>query len=255
MNGIFQRSELLAGKLVMERLAGLRVIVFGVGGVGSWCAEGLIRAGVGHLTMVDADAVAVSNINRQLQATTRTIGRPKVEALRERLLEINPEADIAALNSVYSEESAGDFDLDSYDYVIDAIDSLKDKIALMLHASSSRAVLFSSMGAALKTDPTRIHVSEFWQVRGCPLGSMLRKRMRQRGVSPAKKVLCVYGDEVLENIGAADSFAAGEDMHSGSTSKARINGSFVHITAIFGMTLCGLVVESVMDSVTASAAE
>lgn len=253
MNGIFQRSALLAGKTAMERLAELRVIIFGVGGVGSWCAEGLIRAGVGHLTMVDSDVVAVSNINRQLQATTRTVGRPKVEALRERLLEINPDADIVALNCVYSEESAGDFDLDNYDYVIDAIDSLKDKIALILHAASSRAVLFSSMGAALKTDPTRIHVSEFWQVRGCPLGSMLRKRMRQRGVSPAKKVLCVYGDEVRENLG--DSFDAGEDMHSGSTSKARINGSFVHITAIFGMTLCGLVVESVMSGITASGAE
>lgn len=236
MNGMFQRSALLVGDGGMEKLRGSRVIVFGVGGVGSWCAEGLVRAGIGHLTMVDPDIVAVSNINRQLQATTLTVGGLKVEVLRRRLLEINPDAEIVASARLFSEESAGDFDLGSYDFVIDAIDSLKDKISLILHASRSGAVLFSSMGAALKTDPTRVRVAEFWDVRGCPLGAMLRKRMRQRGTLPEGKFLCVYSDEVRDNLGepACD------------TVRSRVNGSFVHVTAVFGMTLAGLVVESAL---------
>ena len=177
---IFKRSSLLLGEDVMASVAGKRVIIFGVGGVGSWCAEGLVRDGIRHLTLVDVDVVGVTNINRQLQATVSTIGEAKVEALKRRLVDINPNAEIEALCRAYNSETAESFDLNSYDYVIDAIDSLKDKMTLILEATSSKAVFFSAMGAALKVDPTQIRVAEFWDVCGCPLGSMLRKRLRQR---------------------------------------------------------------------------
>ena len=166
MQEIFRRSALLLGPRAMEVLGEARVILFGVGGVGSWCAEGLVRSGLTHITLVDADRVSLSNVNRQAMATTRTAGQVKVEALRERLLEINPEAQVEVLQAVYSEENHGEFQLDSYDYVVDAIDSLKDKASLILRACESRARFFSAMGAALKIDPTRVRVAEFWEVRG-----------------------------------------------------------------------------------------
>ena len=162
-DGIFRRSELLLGDDVMERIAQKRVILFGVGGVGSWCAESLVRSGIHHLTIVDSDRVCVTNINRQLMATTKTVGQVKVEVLKERLLTINPSAEITALQKIFTQETAGEFDLDSYDYIIDAIDSLKDKALLILMATQTKAKLYSSMGAALKMDPTRIQVTEFWR--------------------------------------------------------------------------------------------
>ncbi len=121
-NSLFNRTELLLGKEAMQRISSKRVIIFGVGGVGSWCAECLVREGIAHLTLVDSDVVCVTNCNRQLMATTKTIGEPKVEALKKRLLEINPEAEIVALQKNYSEETSSDFNIDTYDYVIDAID-------------------------------------------------------------------------------------------------------------------------------------
>ena len=240
---IFNRVALLLGPEMMDRIFDCKVIIFGVGGVGSWCAEGLVRSGIRHLTIVDSDVVCISNINRQIMATTRTVGRVKVEALKERLLEINPSAEIVAIQTVYSEESAGDFDLDSYDYVIDCIDSLKDKITLILRATASRAVFFSAMGAALKVDPGKIRIAEFWDVRGCPLGAMLRKKLRQRKTFPARKFLCVYDEEVLPNRGQETSCSTEKSMFQ----KARINGTLAHITAIFGFTLCGLVIQSLSN--------
>ena len=133
---IFRRSELLLGNEAMERIAQKRVIVFGVGGVGSWCAESLVRSGIRQLTIVDFDSVDVTNVNRQLMATTKTVGQVKVEALKERLLTINPSAEITALQKTFTEETAGEFHLEDYDYIIDAIDSLKDKAALILLATS-----------------------------------------------------------------------------------------------------------------------
>ena len=130
---IFSRSQLLLGEEAMERIAQKRVIIFGVGGVGSWCAEALVRTGIGRLTIVDADKVSTTNINRQLMATTKTVGQVKVDALKERLLSINPKAEITALQKIFTEETAPEFHLEDYDYIIDAIDSLKDKAALIIH--------------------------------------------------------------------------------------------------------------------------
>ena len=237
---IYNRSELLVGADAMDRLAAVRVIVFGVGGVGSWCAEGLVRSGVTHLTLVDADCVAPSNINRQRMASVSTVGRPKVDVLKELLLDINPSADITAIQARFTDETASSFELDSYDYIIDAIDALKDKAALILRATATKATFFSSMGAACKIDPTKVRVASFWEVRGCPLGAMLRKKLRKAKTLPSKDFLCVYDEELLENRGA--STALPEEL---KFDKAAHNGSLVTVTATFGFTLASLVIQDV----------
>ena len=258
--GLFNRAELLLGSDVMEAVVGTRAIVFGVGGVGSWCAECLVRSGVGKLTIVDSDRVCVTNINRQLMATTKTVGQVKVEVLKNRLLEINPDAEITALQKIYDQETADEFDLNRYDYIIDAIDSLKDKALLILRACQTRAVFFSSMGAALKMDPTQIRVAEFWKVRGCPLGAALRKKFKHMKVKPAHKFRCVYSEELLENRGPNHVCGTAANMcpkvidgpgdpvlvnHEWCSSKAQVNGSMAHITAIFGFTIAGLVLDDI----------
>ena len=160
-NAIFNRMTLLVGETAMERIAKQRVIVFGVGGVGSWCAESLVRNGIRHLTIVDSDRVCVTNVNRQLQATTKTVGHVKVETLKERLLNINPQAEINAVQEIYSPENAVQFHLETYD---DAIDSLEHKARLILHATECPGKFYSAMGAALKMDPSKVSVTEFWKV-------------------------------------------------------------------------------------------
>lgn len=236
-NPIFYRVTRLLGREALERLQHTRVIVFGIGGVGSWCAEALVRTGIGSLTIVDNDCVSETNINRQLMATSRTVGRAKVEALRERLLDINPQAEVLAIQKFYTEENADEFALSSYDYVIDAIDSLQSKALLILRATHSRTKLYSSMGAALKLAPSRVQVAEFWKVKGCPLGAALRRRFKKQGTLPARKFRCVFSDELLPNLG---------ENYEELGNKAQINGSLVHITAIFGFTLAGLVIKDVV---------
>ena len=259
--GIFNRAQLLLGSDAMERLGKIRVIIFGVGGVGSWCAESLVRSGISHLTVVDSDRVCITNINRQLMATVKTVGQVKVEALKERLLTINPMAEIDARQQIFSEETANSFCLESYDYIIDAIDSLKDKRLLIEMACQTKAVFFSSMGAALKMDPTRIKVAEFWKVEGCPLARALRQRFKRLKRKPARKFLCVYSDELLENKGHNATCGTEHCMcpkakqgpgdaallnHEWCSSKAQINGSMMHITAIFGLTIAGLVLQDLV---------
>ena len=236
---IFRRSELLLGDEAMERIARKRVIIFGVGGVGSWCAESLVRSGIRRLTIVDSDRVSITNVNRQLMATTATVGQVTVEALRERLLTINPEAEITAMAEVFSEANASKFCLEDYDYIIDAIDSLKDKVALILLACRQRANLYSSMGAALKLDPTRIRVTEFWKVEGDPLARAIRKKFKHIGQFPEKKFQVVYSDELLENRGCPPDTDEAPSMFN----KPQTNGSLAHITAIFGFTLAGLLIQ------------
>ena len=255
---IFRRAELLLGDAAMDQVAQKRVIIFGVGGVGSWCAESLVRTGIRQLTIVDSDRVCITNINRQLMATSKTVGRVKVEALKERLLEINPSAKITALQKIFTAENATEFDIGSYDYCIDAIDSLKDKAALILLATRLGVRLYSSMGAALKLDPTRIHVAEFWRVQGDPLARALRKRFKRDGQYPARKFQCVYSDELLQNRGFNATCGTEKCMcpkavngpgdpsllnHEWCSSKAQINGTLAHITAIFGFMLAGLVIQ------------
>ena len=244
-SAIFRRSELLLGNEAMDRIAQKRVIIFGVGGVGSWCAESLVRSGIHHLTIVDSDCVCVTNINRQLMATTKTVGQVKVDALKERLLSINPKAEITALQKIFTEETASEFGLEDYDYIIDAIDSLKDKAALILLACKTKAKFFSSMGAALKLDPTRIKVTEFWKVQGDPLARAIRKKFKHYEHFPAKKFQVVYSDELLENKGCPPD----TDETPSLFNKPQTNGSLAHITAIFGFTLAGLVIQDATTSI------
>ncbi len=254
----FHRTELLIGEAALKKLVETRVILFGVGGVGSWCAEALIRSGVGHLTIVDNDVICVTNINRQLQATAKNVGQSKVLALRERLLEIHPDADITALQKVYNRDTCAEFNLTDYDYVIDAIDSLSHKVDLIASAMESGVTLFSAMGAASKLDATTIRVDSIWKSRGCRLAHFVRKRLRHRGVTG--DCLCVYSEESLPAFeavkaacGSAECFCPKQLDDDGNEiprdvwchQKAQINGSMVHITGAFGFNLAGLVVQDV----------
>ncbi|MBR1502707.1 MAG: tRNA threonylcarbamoyladenosine dehydratase [Prevotella sp.] len=288
LQAIFRRAELLLGDEAMNCIGEKRVIIFGVGGVGSWCAESLVRSGIEHLTIVDSDRVCITNVNRQLMATSKTVGQVKVEALKERLLSINPQAEITALQQIFTAETADSFDIGSYDYIIDAIDSLKDKALLILMATQTQAKFFSSMGAALKLDPTRIKTAEFWKVQGDPLARALRKRfkalskreksdacissseheearpeVKRDGQYPKRKFLCVYSDELLENKGHNATCGTEQCMcpkakigpgdptllnHEWCSSKAQINGTLAHITAIFGFMLAGLVIQDIAHS-------
>jgi len=255
----------------MERIARKRVIIFGVGGVGSWCAESLVRSGIRQLTIVDSDRVCITNVNRQLMATMKTVGKVKVDALKERLLTINPKAEITALQKIFTAETAADFHLEGYDYIIDAIDSLKDKAALILLATNTsssegdggRVRFFSSMGAALKLDPTRIKVAEFWKVQGDPLARALRNKFKKEKTFPRHKFQCIYSDELLKNLGRNSTCGTEQCMcpkakngpgdpdllnHEWCSSKAQINGTLAHITAIFGFMLAGLVIQDVHNS-------
>lgn len=262
--GIFKRTELLLGADVMDVIAEKRVIIFGVGGVGSWCAESLVRSGIRYLTLVDSDRVCVTNINRQLMATCRTVGMVKVEALKTRLLEINPKAEIMALQQIYSAETADSFGIETYDYIIDAIDSLENKVLLIRKACETESTFFSSMGAALKMDPLKIGVAEFWKVKGCPLGAALRRKFKKSREFPARKFKCVYSEELLENRGVNSSCGTGACLcpkaelgpgdpnlvnHEWCSSKAQINGTMAHTTAIFGFTLAGLVMQDIWKKV------
>lgn len=224
---IFQRTLLLSGPTMQARLRhDLNVLVVGVGGVGSWCAEALVRSGLGHITIVDSDAVDVSNINRQLPAVAQTVGRPKVEVLAEHFAEINPEIEVTAIAGRYDGTTAGGFDLESFDYIVDAIDDLGAKALLINNATRARRpVLYSSMGAARKLDPSKIAVAEFWKVVGCPLARALRTRFKRSGEMPARKFKCVYSPERLDH--RADGTA---------------NGTFMHATAVFGLTLAGRII-------------
>lgn len=229
MTDYLSRTRLLLGDEATERLRQVRVIVFGVGGVGSWCAEGLVRSGIRRITIVDCDRVCASNVNRQLMATSLTIGQVKVDAMKEHLLTISPEAEIDARFEAFNAETADSFCLDDYDFIIDAIDSVPDKALLIRRACMTGARLFSSMGAARKLDPTRIKTAEFWKVQGCPLAKALRQTFKKSGDKPRKKFRCVFSDELLSN--------------QGTSPEPRANGSMVHITAIFGFTLAGMVIE------------
>lgn len=241
-NNIFKRVELLVGGETLDKIKTTRVILFGTGGVGSWCAESLIRSGVGHLTIVDLDTVCVTNINRQLPATTKTVGQIKVDVLKERLLDINPDADIVALKCLYSQDNYESFNLDSFDYIVDAIDSLAHKVHLIQTATKTKATFVSSMGAALKMDVTKIQVAEFWKVKGCPLAAAIRQRLKKSGL-PSKKFYCVFSDEVLPNRGAEAYIEPDPSPYK----KAQVNGTIAHITAIFGFTLAGLIVKDIYN--------
>lgn len=244
----FSRVELLLGSESLERMGSKKVILFGVGGVGSWCAEALVRSGIRHLTIVDPDWINASNINRQLPANQYTIGELKVGVLKERLLEINPNAQIEALAKIYTEETSASFNLHSYNYIIDAIDTLTHKAHLLLEASKTDAKVFASMGAGLKMDPTQIRITEFWKVKGCKLASALRQRFRKTE-KPSKEIQCIYSEEVLQNKGSNYEIEEREVNGIISPYKPHPNGTMLHITGIYGFMLASLVINDINDNV------
>jgi tRNA threonylcarbamoyladenosine dehydratase len=262
LKNITHRTEMVVGREGMARLSKIRVIVFGVGGVGSWCAESLVRSGVMNLTIVDSDIVCATNINRQIQATSVSVGQVKVDEMKKRLLEINPFAQITAINKAYEEKSADEFDLKSFDYVIDAIDSLKNKILLLEKSYHAGVTFYSSMGAGAKLDPSRIKADKLENTINCPLARHVRREMRKRNIPMT--FLCIYSDELpvdpqTDSMCGTDECTCTGDRaeHCGKTGtemidwcsrKKRINGALVHITAIFGFMLAGLVIRDAIKS-------
>jgi tRNA A37 threonylcarbamoyladenosine dehydratase len=226
MNEFYTRSEALLGEKTMDLLRTKRVIIFGVGGVGSWAAEALMRTGLTHLTLVDGDIVQASNINRQLPATRATLGQPKVEALKERLLAINPDAKIEARMEMVNGEWLEANGLTEYAYVIDAIDSVADKTDLILYATRVRGLkIFSSMGAALRFDPTKVTTGKLMDIKGDALAKAVRARMKRLQMKPLRKVKCVYSTEQAQ--------------------RCETRGSLMQVTAVFGCTLASMVIEDI----------
>lgn len=210
----FSRTELLIGKEALARLSRSRVAVFGIGGVGGYVVEALIRSGVGALDLIDNDTVAVSNLNRQIIATTSTIGQYKVDAARERCLDINPQAVIRACRTFYLPETAAQFDFHEYDYVVDAIDTVSGKLALIEQALGAGTPIISSMGAGNKMNPAAFEVADISETSVCPLARIMRRELRKRGIEHVK---VVYSKEpAMTPLGTADQPQSGRRQTPGS---------------------------------------
>jgi tRNA A37 threonylcarbamoyladenosine dehydratase len=232
----FARTEQALGKRAAAVLAASRVAVVGVGGVGGWCAEALVRTGVGTLVIVDPDRVAPSNVNRQIMATSKSVGELKVAALEKRLLEINPGLRLEVFPERYSKDTAASFGLERCGCIVDAIDSVDDKADLIAHVTRLESVdLFSSMGAALRKDPFAVAKDEFWNIKGDALARSLRSRFRKSGVFPGRGFMCVYSSE--------RPFAAKD---APATAERRAYGSLVHVSAVFGFALAGMVIDKLV---------
>ena len=221
---MFTRTKQLIGEDGFAALQRARVILFGVGGVGGWCAETLLRTGIGHLTLVDFDKVDTTNLNRQVVATHDNIGQSKVIEMQKRLLAICPTADVQAIDRQYNAETVDTFNLAQYDIVIDAIDMVECKALLLYNATTAGCKVYSSMGAGRKTDPQKIRTAEFWKVQGCPLARALRTKMKKAGLMPASKIQCVYSEEI-----------------SGD------QGTLAPVVGVFGMTLASLVINALTN--------
>lgn len=188
----FLRTENLIGKENLQKLKNSHIAVFGIGGVGGYVTEALARAGVGKIDIIDNDTVSESNINRQIIATTKTIGQLKVDVMKERLLDINPEIQVKSFDILYLPETANIFDFSKYDYIIDAVDNVTAKIQLVLQANESNSPIISSMGTGNKLDPTAFMVSDIYKTEVCPLAKVMRTELKKRGI---KKLKVVYSKE------------------------------------------------------------
>lgn len=230
----FSRTELLLGREGMERLARAHVAVFGLGGVGGYTAEALVRSGVGTLDLVDSDRVSLTNLNRQILATHRTLGQYKADAARERALEINPDAVINARRVFYGPDTAGEFDFSQYDYVVDAIDTVTGKLALIQQALEAGTPVISCMGAGNKLDPAAFRVADIYETSVCPLARVMRKELKRRGV---KRLKVVYSQEPPRGPEGAlyQESLAGEV-------RRQVPGSAAFVPAAAGLILAGEVV-------------
>ena len=233
MSEAFSRSEMLLGANAMARLKASRVAVFGIGGVGGHAAEALVRGGVGALDLIDNDEVAVSNLNRQLFALQSTVGLPKVEAARRRLLDINPALELRIYQCFYLPENAAQFDFTQYDYVIDAIDTVTGKLMLVQQAHEAGTPILSVMGAGNKLDPTRFEVTDLAKTTICPLARVMRKELKKRGITHLK---VVYSTE--DPLTPAPS---GEE-----TTRRAVPGSVSFVPGVAGMIAAGEVIKDLI---------
>ena len=221
---IYTRTEMMLGGESVEKLKGSHVAVFGVGGVGGFCAEALCRAGIGKLTLIDADRVSVSNINRQIRATHSTVGKYKTEAMKERIADINPDCEVICVSEFYSEENA--ISLESFDYVADCIDSVKSKLHLITEAKKYSVPIIASMGAGNKLDPTRFTVADISKTHTDPLAKVIRTELRKRGINHLK---VVFSDEPPIN-------PSGE----------RTPGSVSFVPSVVGLVIAGEVIKDII---------
>ena len=245
INPIFERLILLTGKEGLEKLNNTHVLVFGAGGVGSWAAEALVRSGVGKIGIIDNDVVCASNVNRQVEATSLTLGQPKASSLKKRLLEINPECDITAWDDIFCRENEDNFFIEKPDYVIDAIDTLNHKLDLIEFAYNANVTLFSSMGMALKTDPSQIKTASIWKTGNCPLARLVRQGLKKRGFSG--DFTAVYSTETPRRAADDTVLSVTTDETSPYPGRKKINGSIVTVTASAGLLLASLVINSVLN--------
>ncbi|MCI6432495.1 MAG: tRNA threonylcarbamoyladenosine dehydratase [Oliverpabstia sp.] len=231
----FSRTELLIGKEGMERLSNSRVAVFGVGGVGGYTVEALARSGIGELDLIDNDQVALTNLNRQIIATTKTLGRDKVDVAKERVLEINPDAKVNIYKKFYLPETKEEFDFTKYDYVVDAIDTVSGKIALVEQAKEAGVPIISSMGAGNKLDPTAFRVADIYKTSVCPLAKVMRRELKKRGI---RKLKVVYSEEmpIVPEKNA-------EMEQAEPTQKRQVPGSVAFVPSVVGLIIAGEVIK------------
>lgn len=242
----FSRTQLVFGKEAMDRLKGSRVAVFGVGGVGGYTVEALARSGVGAIDIIDNDKVCLTNINRQIIATGKTVGKYKVDVAKERIEEINPDCKVTAFKTFYMPETADRFDFTQYDYVVDAIDTVTGKIALIENAKKAGTPIISSMGAGNKVDPTAFEVADIYKTSVCPLARVMRYELKRRGI---KKLKVVYSKEKpIPPI--ADEDPNGEN---GCLSKAdkvagkrQVPGSTAFVPSVAGLIIAGEVIKDII---------
>lgn len=226
----FSRTEMLLGTEGFNKIAAARVAIFGVGGVGGHAAEALARSGVGTLVLFDKDTVSESNINRQIIATSSTVGRQKTDVMAERIRDINPEAKVVCHNVFYSSENADAYDLSQFDYVIDAIDTVKSKLLLIERATKLGVPIISSMGAGNKLDPTRFEVSDIKKTSVCPLAKVIRTELRKRGIEHLK---VVYSKEEPKKCVVTD----GSVRHA--------PGSIAFVPSVVGLIIAGEVIKDI----------
>lgn len=233
MSERFSRTELLVGKENMERFAAARVAVFGVGGVGGYVVEALARSGVGTLDLIDNDTVSESNINRQIIATTRTIGEYKVDVAKRRVQEINPDASVNTCKTFYMPETAGQFDFTEYDYVVDAIDTVTGKLELIVQADRAGVPIISSMGAGNKMNPAAFEVADIYKTSVCPLAKVMRRELKKRNIDHLK---VVYSRE--EPLTPLVKIEEGK--------RRQLPGSMAFVPSAAGLIIAGEVIKDLM---------
>ena len=231
------RTAMLLGDDALERLKSAHVAVFGIGGVGSYVCEGLARAGVGAIDLFDSDTVSRSNINRQLVALHSTIGLPKVEVMRDRILDINPDCRVTAHNVFYLPENADGYPLDGYDYIADAIDTVSAKIELTVRAKAAGVPLIASMGTGNKLDPTRFTVTDLSKTEGCPLARVMRRELKARGITHLK---VVYSTE------PAAARPADAPAELSEHTKRAVPGSLSFVPSVAGLILAGEIIKDLI---------